>query len=90
MEKLERGEQILVVQKNLLPVKEEDLNERSDYDLDLENLVFDRLHFVWLTDDDRPLRRKITFTYRQIDHGEDQENLLEPTSPKDDRIPVIV
>ncbi len=84
MEKLEAGEQVLVVQKNLLPAKQDDLVEAPS--VDLENMVFDRLNFVWLSNDVRPLRRKISFTYWQIEHGEDQEPYLEVPSPNDGRI----
>lgn len=82
LKKIENGEEIIVVEKNLLDlevVKEE--KEEGDEDIDSE-----RTTFVWLPENLRKLRG-ITLTFHRLfDRDDDQDQPIEPIMPERGRI----
>lgn len=88
MKRLEDGEEVIVVEKNLfdLKVPEEGKNEGKEED----DKDFKRTTFVWFPDELKKLRT-ITLTFHQIfDQDDNQEQHIEPIIPERERILVRV
>lgn len=86
---IEKGNELLIVEKNLLNQKP--LDEPADFpDLpDLENKSFGRVGFVWLPRDIKKLRT-LAFTFRRFGSDDQFEELVSPTPPIEKPEPVLV
>lgn len=77
MERLEKGEQVMVAEKNLLNFKTT-ITEDSGKE---ENHRPGRITYVWLPDD-LAKHRTIRMTFYQFDDGDEQEESINPTLDK--------
>lgn len=86
MKKIENGEDVIVVEKNLLDL--EVVEEEKDEDD--EDRDFERATFVWLPKNLKKLRT-VTLTFHQLfDRDNDQEQPIEPVIPGREHILVRV
>lgn len=88
---LEKGNELLIVEKNLLNQKPLDEPEDTDFpDLpNLENKPFGRIGFVWLPKDIKKLRT-LEFTFRRFGSDDEFEELVSPNPPIEKPEPVLV
>lgn len=86
MQKLESGEKITVVQKNLFNSKLIDGNLDEEVSGD-EKTDCDRITFVWLPDKLK-LLQTIALNFHLMDGGDDRDQPVDPISSERNRIPV--